>query len=276
MDSIRVERALVDGLGVVYRRAGSGSPLVLVHGAAEDGRGWMPQLESLSDEFTVVAWDEPGAGGSDDVPDGFALADYADCLAGLIDQAVGRPAHVVGLSWGSTVALELYRRHPDRVASLVLTGGYAGWKGSLPPEEVAARVEGVRRMLDAEPGAFDPTMPGLFAAGPPPEQVPLMEAMARDVRPRSMGHALAVMAQADLTDVLPRVAVPVLLLWGELDARSPVRVARQLERAIPGARLVLIPGSGHVTNLERPAEFDAAVREFCHGVDGLESADGAR
>jgi pimeloyl-ACP methyl ester carboxylesterase len=63
--------------------------------------------------------------------------------------------------------------------------------------------------------------------------------------------------------VLPAVTAPTLLIWGELDARSPLDVARQLERGIPGARLVVFPGSGHVTNLERPDEFNAAVREFC-------------
>jgi pimeloyl-ACP methyl ester carboxylesterase len=74
---------------------------------------------------------------------------------------------------------------------------------------------------------------------------------------------LSLMAEADLNDVLPTVAVPTLLLWGELDARSPLPVAHQLHRAIPGARLVVIPGCGHVSNLERPDRVNAAVREFC-------------
>jgi pimeloyl-ACP methyl ester carboxylesterase len=74
------------GLEVACRRAGEGPPLVLVHGAAEDGRVWRGQLAALSDEFTVVAWDEPGAGRSSDVPAGFGLADYADCLAEVIDR----------------------------------------------------------------------------------------------------------------------------------------------------------------------------------------------
>ena len=74
--------------------------------------------DALSDEFTVVAWDEPGAGGSDDVPDQFCLSDYADCLAGMIRALALAPTPVVGLSWGTTVILELYRRHPVVVAQL--------------------------------------------------------------------------------------------------------------------------------------------------------------
>jgi pimeloyl-ACP methyl ester carboxylesterase len=72
-----------------------------------------------------------------------------------------------------------------------------------------------------------------------------------------------VMAEADQRDLLPRIAVPTLLIWGELDARSPLSVARQFEQAIQDTKLVVIPGSGHVSNLEQPEQFNEAVREFC-------------
>ena len=115
---------------------------MFVHGAAEDGRVWEPQLAALADEFTVVAWDEPGAGRSSDALADFGLADYANCLAALIKAlALGR-AHVAGLSWGGTVVQELYRQHPGLVATLILVDTYAGWKGSLPEAEVAVRLEG--------------------------------------------------------------------------------------------------------------------------------------
>jgi len=253
----------VNGLEIAYERAGEGPPLVLVHGAAVDSRMWRPQLATLADEFTVVAWDEPGAGRSSDVPGDFALADYANCLAALIGALDLGPAHVAGLSWGGTVAQELYRHHPELVATLLLAGTYAGWKGSLPEEEVRVRVEGLRQMLAAADHLFDPTLPGLFAGDPPAELVPLLEAMAADVRPDSMRTALLVMAEADQRDLLPRIAVPTLLIWGERDARSPLSVARQFEDAVPDAKLVVIPGAGHVSNLEVPELFNDAVREFC-------------
>jgi pimeloyl-ACP methyl ester carboxylesterase len=258
-----VEVVRANGLEIAYERVGRGPPLVLVHGAAVDSRMWRPQLGALADEFTVVAWDEPGAGRSSDVPADFALANYADCLAALIDALELGPAHVAGLSWGGTVALELYRHRPELVATLILVDTYAGWKGSLPAEEVQARVEGVRQMLAAADHLFDPTLPGLFAGDPPAEFVPLLEAMAADVRPESMRTALLVMAEADQRDLLPRIAVPALLIWGELDARSPLRVARQFEHAVPDAELVVIPGAGHVSNLEQPELFNDTVCEFC-------------
>ena len=251
------------GLDIAYERVGEGPPLVFVHGAASDSRLWQPQLADLADEFTVVAWDEPGAGQSSDVPADFTLADYADCLAALIDHLALGPAHVAGLSWGGTVALELYRRSPELVARLILADTYAGWKGSLPEEEVSARVAGVREMIAKGREEFDPTLPGLFAGDPPAGFVPLLEEVAAGVRPASMGTALFVMAETDLRDVLPDIAVPTLLIWGEVDGRSPLRVAHEFEREIAGAELVVIAGCGHVSNLEQPEQFNRAVRGFC-------------
>jgi len=258
-----MEVVRVNGLNVAYDRAGDGPPLVFVHGAGDDGRIWQPQVDALASEFTVVAWDEPGAGRSADVPAGFGITGYANCLAALIEALALGQAHVAGLSWGGTVALELYRHRPELVASLVLADTYAGWKGSLPEDEVRARVAGARRMLAAPLEEFDPTFPGLFAGEPPPRFVPLLRDIAADVRRESLMTQLSVMADIDQRDLLPRIAVPTLLIWGELDTRSPPSVARQFEQTIPDATLVVLPGAGHVSNLEQPAQFNAAVRTFC-------------
>jgi pimeloyl-ACP methyl ester carboxylesterase len=261
-----VEVARANGLEIAYRRIGDGPPLVLVHGAAADGRIWEPQLASLSDEFTVVAWDEPGAGRSSDLPAEFGLADYAGCLAALIEALALGPAHVAGLSWGGTVVLELYRHHPGLVGRLILADTYAGWKGSLPEEEVRVRVAHVLQALAAPPAELDSgqVLPGWFAGGPPAQFVSLLEEMAADVRPESLRQAVQVMAQTDESDLLPRIGVPTLLIWGERDIRSPLSsVARLFEQSIPDTRLVVIPGAGHVSNLERPDPFNQALREFC-------------
>src|SRR4030095_14451946 len=99
---------------------------------------WEPQLAGLAEEFTVVAWDEPGAGRSSELPESYDLADFADGLAALLKSLGLGPAHVAGLSWGGAVVLELYRRHPGLVATLIMIDTYAGWKGSLPAGEVRA------------------------------------------------------------------------------------------------------------------------------------------
>lgn len=252
-----------DGVRLAYERAGAGAPLVLVHGAADDSRIWQPQLAGLADEFTVVAWDEPGAGQSSDLPTGFGLAGFADGLAALIAALGLGPAHIAGLSWGGTVALELYRRHPKVVATLIMIDTYAGWKGSLPADEVRARVAGVGEMLAAPHQDFDPTFSGLFAGDPPEEFVPLLAAIAGDVRPATIRRELDIMAETDLSDLLRHVSVPTLLIWGESDTRSPLTVAHQFLEAIADTALVVIEGAGHLSNLEQPERVNDAVRQFC-------------
>lgn len=248
---------------IAYERAGQGPPLIFVHGAAEDSRIWRPQLDGLADEFTVVAWDEPGAGRSSDLPLGFELADFADCLAALIEALGLGPAHIAGLSWGGTVVLELYRRHPRLAATLIMIDTYAGWKGSLSAEEIRKRTAGAREMLAAPPEDFDPTLPGLFASEPPAKFVPLLSSISADVRPATLGRQLTLMAEADQRDLLPCIAVPALLIWGELDARSPLSVARQFHEAIPDTELIVIEGAGHMSNLDQPQRVNQAVRGFC-------------
>src|SRR5687768_5583764 len=104
----------VEGLRIAYERAGAGPPVVLLHGYGGDGATtWRQQIEALADEFTVVAWDAPGAGGSSDPPESFGLAGYADCLAAFISSLGLQKPFVVGLSFGGTLAIEFCRRHSD-------------------------------------------------------------------------------------------------------------------------------------------------------------------
>ena len=107
------------------------------------------------------------------------------------------------------------------VATLILIDTYAGWKGSLPAEEVRARVEGLRAMLAVPDGDFDASLPGIFGPDPPADAVALVEEMAADVRPAMLESQLLVMAEADQRDLLPGIAVPTLLIWGDQDVRSP-------------------------------------------------------
>jgi pimeloyl-ACP methyl ester carboxylesterase len=93
-----MSRAEVRGLSVAYERTGDGPALVLLHGFTHDSRVWRPQLEGLANQFTVIAWDAPGAGQSSDPPETFGIVDWADCLAGFLDVAGVHDADIVGLS----------------------------------------------------------------------------------------------------------------------------------------------------------------------------------
>ena len=257
----------IGGLRVAYERAGEGPSLVLLPGFLSDSRAWRPQLADLSDEFTVIAWDPPGAGGSSDPPDIFGLAEYADCLSAFVDALdLGQP-HVLGLSWGGILAQEFYRRHPEQVRSLVLADTYAGWTGSFGQTAAAERLEMCLRQSNMQPSEFVPEwIPMLLTEAAPPELADEVASIMSEFHPAGFRVMTRAIASADERDLLPRIRVPTLLLWGEADRRSPVSVAEQLRDAIPGARLVVIPGAGHVSNLEQAARFNAEVRDFCRLV----------
>lgn len=258
-----IRRAEVGGLSVAYEIAGEGPPLVLLHGVLGDSRVWNRQLADLSDRCTVIAWDAPGAGRSSDPPEPFGMADWADCLAGLMDEIRIDHAHILGLSWGGILAQEFYRRHPTCVRSLILADTYAGWRGSLPESVCEERLATCLRESSLPASEFVPKwIPGLFSEAAPEELREELASIMSDFHP--VGYRLMIRtADSDTRDLLPDIRVPTLLVWGEEDQRAPMAVARQLRDAIPGARLVIIPDTGHVSNLEQPVLFNAAVRDFC-------------
>jgi pimeloyl-ACP methyl ester carboxylesterase len=261
-----MEHVAVGDLTIAFQHAGSGPPLVLLHGGLSDHRDWRPQLDGLSEYFSVVAWDAPGCGGSTDPPETFRMTDYADSLAGLIELLELERPHVLGLSWGSTLALELYRRRPDIPRTLVLTAAYAGWAGSLPSDVVAARLESSLRDLALPPERFVRTwIPTLFTERAPIEMIDEEVAIMADFHPGGVRQMLHAMAEADLREVLPTIDVPTLLLYGEEDQRSPVSVGEEMRARIPGSTLVVLPEVGHMSNVETPDAFNAAVGEFLSG-----------
>lgn len=262
----------VAGLRVGFRRSGAGRCLLLLHGAVSDSRVWRREIDSFSDAFTVVAWDAPGCGGSSDPPAHFRMPEYADCLTGFINAlGLGRP-HVLGHSWGSTLALELYRQRPAAVRSLVLVGAYAGWAGSLSPEQVAARLAFAERIAGQGADEFVPdSMPGLFSDAMPADRADELRGIMSDIRPNGTVTMARALAEADLRDVLPSIDVPTLLLYGEADQRSRLSVASSLHASIPGSTLTVMPGLGHECFLESPETFEAEVRNFLSNVGDVEA-----
>jgi pimeloyl-ACP methyl ester carboxylesterase len=243
---------------------GRGPALVLLHGFLFDSRVWRPQLESLSSDFTLIAWDAPGAGQSDDPPDTFGIGAWADCLAELLDVADVGSAHIVGLSWGGILAQEFYRRQSGRVRSLTLADTYAGWRGSLSEATSDERLTTCLRDASLPPGDLVPKyLPGMHSQSAVQQVREALASIMSAFHPAGFRLMARSSAQSDMRDLLPEISVPTLLVWGEADVRSPLSIAHQFHRAIFGARLVVIPGAGHLSNYEAPAQFNAAVRDFC-------------
>jgi pimeloyl-ACP methyl ester carboxylesterase len=267
-----MDQVEVAGLRVAFERAGRGPTLVLVHGGVCDGRVcdgrvWRRQLDGLSDEFTVVAWDAPGCGRSSDPPESFRLPDYADVLAGLIaalDLGASSCARAflrrrfgfgaVPPASGSPCDADLGRR-------LCRMGRLALSERGRPTLAVRSRrgrpvAWAIRAKLDA----------GTVLAGDARGDGQRARKIMSDVRPvgtRAMARALA---EADLRDVLPSIDVPTHLLYGELDERSSLKVAQDLYGGIRASRFVVMAGLGHECYLESPERFNAEVRGFLRSV----------
>jgi pimeloyl-ACP methyl ester carboxylesterase len=201
---------------------------------------------------------------SSDPGEEFTTADYAHSLARMLDALGIMRAHVVGLSWGGILVQEFYRLYPDRLRCLVLADTYAGWKGSLPEAEWRERLQ---NCLRASTGPSDELvaslLPGMFTDGVPDDARLELSVIMSSFHPIGFRAMARSSAEMDTRELLPRIAVPTLLLWGDEDHRSPTYIAEQLRTSIPSAELAIIPKAGHVSNMEQPEAFNAQVRRFC-------------
>jgi len=240
---------------------------VLLHGFLCDSRCWRHQLAGLSDQFTVVAWDAPGAGSSSDPPDSFTITDWSRCLATFLDRLSIKRAHVLGLSWGGVLAQEFCRLHAARVARLILADTYAGWKGSLPAPVCDQRLARCEHDSCLTPGEFVRRwVPEMFTEGASEDLQEEMSAIISDFHPLGFRLMAKSLADTDTRDLLPKIELPTLVLWGDDDRRSPTSIAGQLRDAIPNAALAVIADAGHVSNMEQPDAFNAHVRRFCRSA----------
>ena len=264
MDEIEVQ-----GLRIGYERAGDGPPVALGHGFVGDGIStWANQIEALSRDFTVVAWDAPGAGRSGDPPGGFRAADFADCWVALLDALGFTRAHLVGASFGGIVALAVADRHPMLPSSLTLVGGYAGWRGSLPGEEVDERLSYCLRVSELPGEDFARALtPSMFSAAAPESAVAAFSASMHSFSPAGFRTMARASAEADLRHVLPGISVPTLLVYGDQDTRAPLTVAEHLHSTIPDSQLVVLPGVGHACPVEAPDAVSHELGEFLTSVE---------
>src|SRR5262249_18588930 len=234
-----------------YETAGTGRPLVLLHGIGSNCRSWHRQLEKMSRDFQVIAWDAPGYGKSSHPQGRPLMAYYTRQLAGFLDELRLDKINLLGHSFGGVVAQECYRSYPDRVNRLILAD--TTFKGSR--DKLEERLTMIHTMTPSELAAA--RAPQLLSQSAPPELFEEAIAIMSEIRPAGYEFAAIALAQADTREVLRNLRVPTQLIWGVEDAITP------LWRDIPeGARLAAIPYAGHLCYAEQPELFNAIVREF--------------
>jgi pimeloyl-ACP methyl ester carboxylesterase len=259
----------VDGVRIRYVRAGTGPAVVLLHGFASSIVTWRDVMPALARSHDVVALDFPDFGGSE-IRQGLPPSAFPRLVLALMDRlGIGR-ASLVGNSLGGGVAIVVAALHPERVDRLVLMDsvGYNLATGDRPWLLRAAGYRPVARLLEALPIRRPMVTLALRQVFHDdrlvaPERID--EYVAPLMRPGAVAAAQALLASGDgmgVRDLVARVRVPTLVLWGREDAWVPVEHADRFVAAIPGSRKVVIEGCGHLPQEERPAEVTRLLQEF--------------
>lgn len=235
--------------------------LLLVMGMSFSVRAWGPMPERLAREFRVVVFDNRGAGESTAPLRPFGMGDLADDAAAVLEAAGAGPAFVFGISLGGMISLELALRHPERVKALALGATFAGWRASRKAT-AAVMAELVAGGFLSRLGAHGLIARALVSpalSGGDLERFGAWVEGAGRVGPRVLAQQLAAVTAWDATARLAEIRVPTLALTGDADQLVPVENSRRIVEAIPGARLVLLPGAGHCFPLER---FEETANEL--------------
>lgn len=244
---------------------GSGPPLVLLHGFPLDHTMWRRQIDYFSATRTVIAPDLRGLGRSDGATGTSTMERFADDVAELLDElSVNEPACVAGLSMGGCVAFQVLRRHPHRVASLVLVDCRAARDA---PDVYQKRYETADRVMREGTAFLADMMLDRLYAPITSRQQPALIAATREVITSSPRGGTAAAARGlaerpDVTDWLSEIRVPTLVIVGAHDIISPPDEMRGIAGKIPGARFVCLDDAGHMSPEEQPSRFNAELESF--------------
>ncbi|HET7482191.1 MAG TPA: alpha/beta fold hydrolase [Actinomycetota bacterium] len=258
--------ATVDGVTISYGDGGGDStPVVLLHAFPFNSQMWEPQLQGLGDRFRFVTPDLAGFGASDapSNPEDYSMDRFADQVKAVIDALGATEVILGGLSMGGYVALAFMRRYPDVVKALVLADTRAE---ADPPEGKDKRTSQQELVRNEGTAGLIETLSGALLSESTRTNSPEVVARAKELMKNPdagfVGALEAMKNRPDSTDGLSKIGVPTLIIVGENDGVTPPDAARKLHEHIGGSRLVVIPDSGHISNLEAPEAFNAAFGEF--------------
>ena len=245
--------------------AGRGPLVLCLHGIGGNRSAWDDQLGPLSVEFTAVAWDARGYGDSDDYEGELEFADFSRDLLRVLEHFGAPSAHFVGQSMGGRIALDFYARHPERVATLSLVDTSAGSARVASPQEIEkflkARQQPLldgRTLRDIAPAVAETLVgPGTSAA--------VRERVIESLAALHRGSYLKTLDTVTRYTAFPAfesINVPTLVIVGEYDRIATPDYARDMAARISGAHFVELEGASHVSNMDRPQQFNRVLLEF--------------
>jgi 3-oxoadipate enol-lactonase len=249
---------------IAFQIAGDrGPPLVFLHGLAGAAESWRPQLDHFAGRFRAIAWDMPGYGDSRPLAR-MTFESLAGALLRLLDRlSIGR-AHLIGHSFGGMVAQEVAARHPERLRSLTLVATAAAfgrhgtaWQRAFVEQRLGPLDRG-GSMAELAPELI----PQLIGEAADPEGVAGAIESLSQVPEASYRAAISCLLSGERRAGLAEVPVPTLLVAGERDTAAPATLMARMRAKLPQARLVVLPGAGHLANLEQPEAFNRALEGF--------------
>lgn len=257
--------ATINGARIRYERAGSGMPVILLHAGIADRRMWEPQVRPLAKHFDVIRPDMRGFGESELPPVKWSAR--GDLLA-LMDELQLKPAHLVGCSMGSALALDFALDHPERISKLVLVGpsiGGANFGRKYP--EVFAEIRAADEAQDMD--ALNHAEMRLFLDGPN-RPAGYVKGPVRELFLDMNGKAIAVDSDAAPDEELDppaagrleEITAPSLVVVGDEDVPTVFDAVELLMESLPHARKAVIHDAAHLPNLEHPEEFNRIVLDF--------------
>ncbi len=252
--------ALSSSQTIAYHDQGSGPVLLLIHAFPVDSHLWLPQLEALSRSHRVIAPDLPGFGGS--AAAAWTIDGAAQIIAGFLDAiAITEPVALGGLSMGGYIAMAFARQFPQRLRALILADTRAE-----PDDDTAKQARAKMIAMAQEQGSVaiaDAMLPKMLSDSRPHQVAEAVRTMIERQPASSIAAALAALRdRPDARPGLKKLEVPTLVLVGEADTITPLAMAQVIAESVTGAKLVTIPGAGHLANCEAPQAFNAAVSEF--------------
>jgi 3-oxoadipate enol-lactonase len=235
--------------------AGSGSVVLFLHGIRGNRRNWHGQLEFFSGRFLAAAWDARGYGDSDDYDGPLQFdAHFTGDVLRVAEHFKAPRIHLVGLSMGGRIARNFALRYPERLKSLTLVSTNPGFD--------AMATQDVQRFLTERRTRTPQNLQKLLGSrASRAAYAELLDSVAR-IHDASYQKTLEASVAQDRAAPIENIRVPTLVMAGEEDTVYPLELAHDMARRIPGAKLVMFEGTGHLANLEQPERFNKALLDF--------------
>ncbi len=256
-----------------FSETGNGPPVIFLHGIGGNRTNWFGQQEFLGKYCTTISWDARGYGLSDDYSGPLDFGDFSHDLYKLIKEKGIERAHLVGLSMGARILMDFYLKYPASVATLVLCDCYFSFENGLTDDKKEefirlrqSPLEKGKTFADIAPSIID-SLVGEDCSAQAKDQ--LFDSLMQ-LRKESYLKTLRASVTFDVEGQLSDFLVPVQLIYGQQDKLTPPSLGYFLASRMPQARVDVIPGAGHVSNLEKPDSFNKVLKSFI--LDHLDDA----